>query len=176
MFRIQTRGTAPPRTFTYIAVWPTACFMPCQLFQSWLRSKFPSALCRSSAPWRTPQKSFCFQWFATSFPFEDEGCKTKVWKGLLKAEQQVVYEWFDRIRCGLSVEAVGQHLPADLRTMEFEDKMTWLLSRWHCLISIVQSPNSLSNGAGAIAIAESTSLQSLVFYSNWCINIWLRST
>lgn len=96
----------------------------------------------------TPQKSFCFQWFATSFPFEDEGCKTKVWKGLLKAEQQVVYEWFDRIRCGLSVEAVGQHLPADLRTMEFEDKMTWLLSRWHCLISIVQSPNSLSNGPG----------------------------
>lgn len=59
--------------------------------------------------------------------------KAKAWKGLLKAQQQAVYEWFDRIRSGLSVEDVRKTLPADLRTMELEDKMTWLLDRMPCL-------------------------------------------
>lgn len=51
----------------------------------------------------------------------------KLWKALLKGQQNAMFEWFDRFRTGAGPETIMQILPPALRTCEFEDSAKWPL-------------------------------------------------
>ena len=65
--------------------------------------------------------TFSLLWFSILEHQDD----AKYWKALLRIQQQAVFEWFDRFRTGIDVDAVQKCLPDDLRTGDYRDETKW---------------------------------------------------
>ncbi len=73
-----------------------------------------------------PCSCFQLQWFVSTLPVNGVD-QIKLWKALLRGQQNAMFEWFDRFRTGAGPELIAQILPPALQTCDFEDSARWPL-------------------------------------------------